>query len=211
MNVSGSLPAVISATTNDLDTIAGVLAAAHHDDPVAEWVVPDPRERPRLLHAWYTILVEHALIYGMVDMLADRSGAAVWLDRTTALPEPLDYEKRVVATCGLFGLDMLMADHVSSHHRLAAAHHHLTHIGVDRQKRRDLRLHALLDHRHTRLDAAGLAAAAEAGSEDELRLFAAYGYRLAEPYHLPDGPLLHPVLRIPQDPGRHLAPAAHDG
>ena len=197
MIASGGPPDVISATSDDLDTIAALLAAAHQDYPVAQWAVPDPGERPRLLRAWYTIWIEHALTYGNVDLLADRSGAAVWLDRTQPLPEPFDYERRVIARCGLFGIDILMVDHVSSHHRFPVGHHHLTHIGVDHRANQRQRLGALLEHRHALLDAAGVLAVTETSSDDELDLFDAYGYRLAEPYFLPDGPLLRPLLRIP--------------
>lgn len=198
MASSGGLPAVIPATTDDLDTVAAVLAAAYHDHPIAHWVTPDIAERPRLLHAWYRIWSEHALDYGAVDLLADRTGVAVWLDRTTTMPDPLDYERRVTATCGPVGLDMLMVDHLASHHRFPVQHHQLTHLGAADGPHHAPRLDALLHHRHAWLDKAGALAAAEATTDTELDLLRGHGYRLAEPYFLPDGPLVRPLLRIPR-------------
>jgi len=203
-------PVVVSATTDDLDTVAAVLAAAHQDQPVAQWAVPDPRERPRLLRAWYTIFAEHALGYGAVDLLADRSGAAVWLDRTQPLPDPFDYQRRLQAECGPAGRDMLMAEHVGSHHRIPVQHYHLTHIGVEQSGHRRQRLGALLEHRHALLDAAGLLAAAEASTDAEMDLFASYGYRIAEPYVLPDGPQVRPLLRIPPRSDHRPGPVSHN-
>jgi hypothetical protein len=207
MTFSSGPPAVIPATADDLDTVAAVLAAAYHDHPIARWVAPDIDRRPRLLHAWYRIWSEHALDYGAVDLLADRSGVAVWLDRTATMPDPFDYERRVTAACGLAGLDMLMVDHVASHHRFPVQHHHLTHLGAADGPHHAQRLDALLHHRHAQLDAAGALAAAEATTDTELDLLRAHGYRHAEPYFLPDGPLVRPLLRVPRR--HHPEPAQH--
>jgi hypothetical protein len=207
MIASGIPPVVVPATTDDVDTVAAVLAAVQQDKPVARWAASDPRERRLLLRAWYTILAERALVHGAVDLLADRRGAAVWLDRTQPLPDPLDYERRLVTECGLSGLDMLMVEHVGSHHRIPVQHSHLTHIGVDQGEHRRQRLGALLEHRHALLDAAGVLAAAEASTDAELDLFGDYCYRLAEPYVLPGGPQVGPLLRIPPRSDRRPGPA----
>lgn len=81
---------IVGARQADVADLAILAATATWDGPVAQAVAPDPRLRPGVLHAWYTIWIRHALEHGRVDVSADRRSAAVWLDHTVPLPAPAD-------------------------------------------------------------------------------------------------------------------------
>lgn len=205
------LPAVVPASRANLDTIATLLADSYKNHPVSRWIIPLDSSRPGLLRAWYLILIEHALTHGAVDMLADRSGAAVWLDHTAAMSVPVGYEYRVSTACGEPGLDMVLADHIGGHHRFPMPHYRLTHLGATGGQYDQQRLSVLLDYRHSRLDRAGVPAAAEACTSDEQMLLTRHGYRSspqADAYDLPAGPLIRPLLRpVPDGSPRAYAGA----
>src|SRR4051812_20648505 len=92
---------IIQAGPADVDAVAELIAEAFTTLTVAEWLVDDAIERPKVLTENFRIYVEHALAYGTVDMTADQAAAAVWfpLDREP-VPPPADYDRRLAAACG---------------------------------------------------------------------------------------------------------------
>ncbi len=72
-------PAVRRAEVADVDALCDLLVAAFDDDPVATFIFPDPRLRPRGLHTWFRLqIAKGQLPFGGVFTNADRTGAAVW-------------------------------------------------------------------------------------------------------------------------------------
>jgi len=183
---------IVGARRADVADLAVLAAAATWDGPLAQTVVPDPRLRPGVLHAWYAILIRHALEHGRVDMSVDRRSAAVWLDRTVPLPAPADYLRRLTIGCGPHTAAILRHEQLLERHRPRTGHLQLAMLAA-----RPGPAGVLLAHRHQRLDRAGIAAHAVAGSVDELIVLTGAGYRAGAAIRLPDGPPLWPLWRRP--------------
>jgi len=199
---------VVSARRADIPDLAPLAAAATWDVPAAVWLVPDPEQRPRVLHAWYTILIEQALRHGHVDMMINRRAAAIWLDRTKPLPVPPHYLRRLTSTCGRHAAALLGYEQMLEQHRPRTAHLHLAVLAAaDRRSAA-----ALLAHRHRVLDKTGIPAHATAADAEQARVLTAAGYLPDSPFRLPGGPEIWPLQRPPlATPGtvwarpRHLA------
>jgi hypothetical protein len=190
MPVDGGL--IVGAGRADVADLAILAATATWDGPVAQTVVPDPRLRPGVLHAWYAILIRHALEHGRVEMSADRRSAAVWLDRTVPLPAPTDHLRRLTVGCGAHTAGILRHEQLLEAHRPRAGHLQLAVLAA-----RPGAAALLLAHRHESLDRAGIAAYAVAGSVDELTVLTGAGYRAGAVIRLPDGAPLWPLWRRP--------------
>ena len=194
------LQPVICATPDNVPAIATLAAYANRDMPTMRWLVPDQEDRADVLRRWYAIIVEHALSHGHVDVLADRSAAAIWLDHTQSLPGPVDYQRRLTAACGPYTDVAELLQAVFVRHRPHRMHLRLTVLAADEPAQGA----ALLQHRNQRLDRAGAAAYAHADTEAHLEMLIEAGYRTRSPFRLPAGPMVWPVLRA------HPAQAASD-
>jgi hypothetical protein len=183
---------IVGAGRADVADLALLAATATWDGPLAQAVVPDPRLRPGVLHAWYAIVIRHALEHGRVDMSVDRRSAAVWLDHTVPLPAPVDYLRRLTVGCGPYTAGILRYEQFLERHRPRAGHLHLAVLAAEPRPAA-----VLLAHRHQRLDRAGIAAHAVAGSVEELAVLVGAGYRAGAVIGLPDGLPLWPLWRRP--------------
>lgn len=185
--------AVAGATPADIAVVAALAARTNADQPWAKWLVPDRRQRADFLRAGYHIIVEHALKFGHVDLLTDRRGAAVWLDRTVASPPPENARQRIAAMCRSHAAAASSLIEVIAADLPGYAHLHLAVLATDV----DLHAQALLEHRHRRLDLAGVHAYAHADTEDMFTVLEAAGYHPQEPLRLPGGSSIRPMLRPP--------------
>ena len=199
--------AVIAAGTVDIPDLVTLAAATTWNTPAARWLVPDPNLRSGVLHAWYSILAEHARRFGRVDLLADRSAAAIWLDRSRPVPSPSHYLRRLTGTCGKHAISVLRYEQLLEQRRPRTVHLQLAVLAAP-----DLgRAAVLLAHRHDRLDRKGIAAYTTSGSPEQIAAMVADGYQSGPPFSLPGGgPLLWPLWRPPRPvsaPGRRRRPA----
>lgn len=188
---------IIDASADDAHRIADLIAEAFHPLAVASWLVPDPRERARVLPADFRIFVDHALAHGQVQMTGDGAAVAVWFPRDGAeLPEPVAYQQRVAAACGEATPRFLHLDELFDKHHPTAPHHHLAFLAVRPGRQRQGLGSALLRHYHDRLDTAGIPAYLEATSEPARDLYIRHGYQvMGAPFHLPDATPIWPMWR----------------
>jgi GNAT superfamily N-acetyltransferase len=192
------LPGIVRLDETEKETAAALIAEAFVDLPAARWLVPDPGQRVEILGRDFTILVGHALRHGHVDLLDDRSGVAVWFDRTRPVPPPDDYPRRLRAACGDHHERFEHLDDLFDAHHPAARHHHLALLAVAPGRQGVGRGSALLAHHHRHLDRAGLPAYLEASSESSRDLYLRHGYRVGAPFTLPDGSPFWPMWREPR-------------
>lgn len=68
----------VKATAEDRPALVATLAAAFHDDPVAEWVFPDDDIRLRTLPRVYAVDVAQMHRDDCVWTTSDRDAAALW-------------------------------------------------------------------------------------------------------------------------------------
>jgi hypothetical protein len=174
---------VIAAGSPDIPDLAALAASTTWDTPAAGWLVPDPEHRSAVLHAWYSILAEDALRHGRVELLADRSAAAIWLDRSRPVPAPSHYLRRLTGACGKHAITVLIYEQLLDELRLPTAHQQLVVLAAPDPERAAV----LLAHRHTRLDRTGVAAYAVAGDLQQVRRMIAVGYQPGLQVPLPDG------------------------
>jgi len=187
-----------TAAPADAAVAGDLIARAFGELPAAVWLVAEPASRARMLAGQFALLVEHALGYGTVSWIGDggaRLGVAVWFDRTTAIPEPPEYERRLAAICGEATPRFQILDELLEAHHPTEPHQHLALLAVDPAQHGRGFGTALLEHQHARLDSHGVPAYLEASSEGSRDLYARHGYRVGEPFHLPGGPPFWPMWR----------------
>jgi GNAT superfamily N-acetyltransferase len=201
-----NLPPIVRAAPTDIDLAAQLIADGFAGLAAAAWLVPDPDRRRAVLHGNFRIAVEHAIVHGHVDLLADRTAVAVWFHRDKPAPPPPHYEQRLAAACGQHTKRFQVLDNLLHTHHPIEAHHHLALLAVSPAHWRTGRGTALLRHHHTDLDQAGLPAYLEASSTDSRALYARHGYLAARPLALPDGTAFWPMWRPPR-PHRSQQPA----
>lgn len=191
---------VARATDADRETLGEVLARAFHDDPVFEWLVPDPAARGRRLPAVFAAFADVFLSHDETYLAGRGAGAALWApagrqpvpdDRAEALGEQL-----AVA----LGDD---AERAAQLGELLEEHHpeqpcfHLQFVGVVPEHRRRGLGSRMLEVVLQRCDATGTPAHLEATSVDNRRLYQRHGFEVVDELVLPDGPALWPMWREP--------------
>jgi GNAT superfamily N-acetyltransferase len=188
---------IIPASRSDSVWIADLIGSAFHHLGVAQWLVPDPVERARILPRNVAIYVDYGIAYGEAQVTSERSAVAVWVPRGgRELPPPEDYERRLADACGAWTDRFAQLDALFEVNTPPKPHHHLAFLAV-RPDRQGAGLgSALLERYHARLDRIGEPAFLEASSPGSRRLYLRHGYRdIAEPYIVGDGAQLWPMWR----------------
>jgi GNAT superfamily N-acetyltransferase len=194
-------PRVVRPAAAEARNIAELIADAFFDLAPSKWLVKEPDMRVPVMRDYFRIAVEHAMTDGIghVDVLEDRSAAAVWFHHTQDLPEPADYERRRLDACGRWTEYFIYLDGLFEHHHPHHQHHYLAFLGVVPSMQGTGRGAALLQHHHAALDAAGIPAYLEAASEELTPFYHRHGYRAGTAFHLPSGgPGFWPMDREPQ-------------
>jgi GNAT superfamily N-acetyltransferase len=185
------------AGKEDAAQVAGLVATAFAPLAAVSWLLPEPGVRPRIMTADFLILVEHALEYGHIDVIDEGRAAAVWFDRTAEVPEPEDYDRRLVEACGQWADRFRVLDELFEENHPEEPHQHLALLAVDPARQSGGLGTALLRHHHAKLDDGGTAAYLEASSPDSRDLYLRHGYELRETFALPDGTKFWPMWRPP--------------
>ncbi|MCM0676194.1 GNAT family N-acetyltransferase [Micromonospora phytophila] len=162
------------------------------------WLVPDASKREAVLAGQFEILVDHAMRHGLVHATGDRAGVAVWFPSVgEPAPPPEDYDARLAAACGEWTERFVHLDELFAANHPHPDHHHLALLAVTPWRQGQGLGSALLRHHHAVLDAEGVPGYLEASSVSSRDLYARHGYRVAEPFRLPDGTPFWPMWREP--------------
>ncbi|WP_326559629.1 GNAT family N-acetyltransferase [Micromonospora sp. NBC_01796] len=189
-------PVIERAEPAEARALAELIAEAFHPLAATAWLVPDPAVRPKILTDDFHILVEYAIEWGLVETTEDRRAVAVWLPAVgDPLPPPADYDNRLAAACGELTDRFRLLDDLFEANHPHDPHHHLAFLAVAPDRQRQGIGSALLRHRHAWLDEQGLPAYLDASSTDSRDLYARHGYKVAEPFRLPDGTPFWPMWR----------------
>ncbi|MEU4172982.1 GNAT family N-acetyltransferase [Streptomyces sp. NPDC026665] len=196
----------------DRELVVRLLDEAFQDDPVSNWVFPDParrRAKHPLLMAAFTDVV---LAEGRVDLAEDGSACALWLsvpatgnherdgegeeaggDGPAQLREAVDPDNERVELIGRL---------TAAVHPEGRAHEYLWMIGVMPQRQGEGLGGALIEAVLDRCDREGVAAYLEASNARSRALYERLGFALAgRPLDLPDGPRMWPMWREPRPAG----------
>jgi ribosomal protein S18 acetylase RimI-like enzyme len=195
------------ATIGDARSIAALFSDAFHDDPVSEWLIPDPHERRRRHMRFFLAFVEHALLGGEVQLHYDNgyAGAALWLDgggpdSEQASGPDMDKIREALSPDSLERFQVL-GDLMRKHHPVKVRHAYLTFVGVLPQRQGNGIGRLLLETKLAQLDRAGTPAYLEASNARSRNLYVRLGFRpLGDPFTLPGGPAMYPLWREPPRP-----------
>jgi ribosomal protein S18 acetylase RimI-like enzyme len=191
------------AGPDDAGWVADLIGAAFQPLAVAQWLVPDPQQRARVLPANFRIFVEHALAHGEVHVTADHAAVAVWFPQDgQPVPPPDRYDERLQAACGESTPRFQVLDSLFEQHHPTTPHHHLAFLAVHPDQQRRGLGSALMAYHHARLDQLQIAAYLEASSEENRNLYQRHGYQtMGETFRLPDSTPMWPMWRPPRPTG----------
>jgi GNAT superfamily N-acetyltransferase len=192
-------PTVTRATAADLDTVAGVLAEAFHDDPVFRWCLPDPARRAEILPGFFGLVASALHIYDDIH-LSPSGGAALWVPAGEP-PVPEDeaaaFESGMADLLGGDGERVVAIDELLSTHHPAQPNHYLWFIGVRPGAQGGGVGTTLLTSRLARCDREGFPAYLDATSEQNRRLYERHGFVVLDELTVADSPPIWPMWRTP--------------
>ncbi|BCJ62119.1 GNAT family N-acetyltransferase [Micromonospora endophytica] len=188
---------VRSATKTDAEPLIAVLAAAFHDGPLAEWLVPHPDERRTIHHRYFADAFANGIEHGEVYTAGAQSAVAIWYARP-ATPIVGRDERRTVleAIAGGHAPNFALLEEVLGAGQPERPHHCLAYLAVDPRRQRQGLGSALLAAHHRRLGQWHLPAHLAATGLHSRRFFVRHGYTTGPGTSLPDsGPIIWPMWR----------------
>ncbi|MGW7607689.1 GNAT family N-acetyltransferase [Streptomyces sp. NPDC054766] len=195
----------------DRELVVRLLDTAFQDDPVSNWVFPDPAHRrathPKLMAAFTDVV----LAEGRIDLAEDGSACALWLSvpagnhegegETEGADEDGPAQLRAAVDPGNERVE-LIGRLTADIHPEGRAHAYLWMIGVAPERQGEGLGGALIESVLDRCDREGLAAYLEASNARSRALYERLGFVLTgRPLDLPEGPQMWPMWREPR-PGR---------
>jgi ribosomal protein S18 acetylase RimI-like enzyme len=188
----------------DAAALAAVLAAAFDEDPVSAWLFPNAADRRQRQPGFLRLFVNHTIPWGEVHTTVDLDAAALWLpvDPDTGI---LSHGESAGAFQEVLGPNyrryIVLDRQAQAVHPTTRPHAFLPFIGVHPTRQGHGIGSALLTHKLTELDDAGIPAYLEASSFRSRALYERLGFRrLPERISLPFGPNLWPMWRAPHKP-----------
>lgn len=187
--------------SNDVREAARVIAEAFAPLDASAWLVPDEPPRRAVLAKVFAIAIAHAIDYGAVHLLVHPAGevvaAAVWVERSTHVPDPPNYEAQLLAAAGKHTPAFQHLDELFDRHNpILRPHHHLAFVGVLPQHQSRGYGGELLQHQLERLDATGVPAYLEAAGTSSIPLYERNGFAISDdPFTLPNGASFQPMWR----------------
>ncbi|MFG1886256.1 GNAT family N-acetyltransferase [Micromonospora sp. NPDC049051] len=183
------------AKPSDVAAITVLLAATLDDDPVIQWLLPDPTERVTVLHRLLAVDVDHAIETGTVDVTLNLSAVAVWRRHDPDAPRwPLgDHHLTTFAGTAAHRLSQLNS--AIDSYRSWAPHHWLSWLAVHPAYQRQGLARELLRRYHQVVDGTGWPIYTIVTTAAARNMFRQQGYHAALPLHLPSGPTLWPLNR----------------
>ncbi|MFF4879473.1 N-acetyltransferase [Micromonospora sp. NPDC000668] len=194
------IPRIRAARWTDKGPVAALIADALHPSTLAEWLVPDPQQRRRILADVLEIWVEHAMFYGDIHITDDLSAATVGFHRYRPIPPAANYPDRLTDAAGPHAHRFDTLDQVLTDQRPTEPHYHLAFLAVATRAQRTRRSSGIFNHHRSRLDRIDLPSWTATTSESQ-HLYTRYGYISRPAITLPDGPLICPMRRNPDRPG----------
>ena len=191
----------------DIRQLAGVLAAAFHDDPVFVWLLPGQAQRPARLWRFFALEMRAAgLARGTVQTTTSLAGAAISLPPGQwhqPWPAQLRHGPGYLRSFGarLPRAAWLLSRAESRHPQ--QPHHYFPFIGVAPDQQGQGIGSVLMGPTLARCDQAGLPAYLEASSERNAALYHRLGFELTGELHYGGSQPLRLMLRPPaRSPGQ---------
>jgi ribosomal protein S18 acetylase RimI-like enzyme len=192
---------VRKATPADIPALAGALSRAFHDDPVMEWLFPNPGKRPRWTRSFFEVRLRQLIRQEEIWATGDSAGAALW-----AQPDRWKLSAGETATMlmrisrgvgrrtfrGLRGLSLIEERHPHEPHWYLAV------LGVEPSAQGGGLGSALLEPVLGACDADGVPAYLESSKERNIDFYGRHGFRVTEEVRMPKGPPIWLMWRDPR-------------
>ncbi|MFI6785496.1 GNAT family N-acetyltransferase [Micromonospora sp. NPDC050276] len=198
------IPRIRTARWADKEPVAALIADAVTPSPLAQWLVPDPAARRRVLADVAAIWVEHAMFHGDIQIIDDLSATAVTFHRYRPIPPPANYQSRLDTAAGTHAQRFDILDQLLTQQRPTDPHHHLAILAVRPDAQRRGLGAAMLTHHEARLDRINLPAWTETLPTTQ-DLYLRHRYLPRPTLTLPDGPTVT-VMDRPSRPAREPWP-----
>lgn len=194
------------ATDADRDHVAGVLARAFFDDPVAMWMLPDDDRRRRLGPRAYEMFLRHMFLpHGEVYTDRDRRGAALWAPPgrwKTPIPTQLRMAPGLARILTFRRAPRMVRGlaHIEHAHPDDVAHWYLGILGTDPAAQGQGVGSAVMKPVLDRCDAEGVPAYLESSKHANIAFYRRHGFEVTDTISLPDGPEVWGMWREPRPP-----------
>jgi GNAT superfamily N-acetyltransferase len=190
------------AAPGDVKALAGVLARAFLDDPVARWSCRPDRLRPGMLARFHETRLRQTLVEQEVWTTSTLQSAALWLPpgRWRSTPrEDLRIARCLLHPRLLGRLPLIAAGFagMERHHPRSPPHWYLAVLGTDPVAQGQGLGSAVLAPVLERCDEDGVGAYLESSKESNIAFYARHGFRVTGELRLPRGPRLWPMWRDP--------------
>ena len=194
------------ATPADVPALAGMLARAFMDDPVARWACGPDALRPAMLERFHAARLRQLLAHDEVWTTAELACAALWAPpkqwkltprQDAALSRGL-LHPRLIARLPLIAAGLLG---IERKHPGRPPHWYLAVLGTDPSAQGQGLGSAVLQPVLERCDADGLGAYLESSKERNIDFYARHGFRVTGELRLPRGPVVWPMWREPRGAG----------
>jgi ribosomal protein S18 acetylase RimI-like enzyme len=211
---------VVPLVEEHIEPAGETLARSFFNDPLTVYMIPDGRERGRLLPSHFTPFVRYGYLFGEVYTTSTVDAAAVWLPSNAAeiTPDPapqcgLDKVEAAVGSgaWGRFSRVMEVVEQVH-HAAVPGPHWYLPLIGVDPSRQGPGVGARLLQAMLSRVDVEGLPCYLETFQPTNIRFYQRNGFEIvAEGRESESGLLYWAFKRPPARANSGLQPSAEDG
>ena len=189
------ISAITTATAEQADQAAAVIALAFTSDPVVRWTYPDPGE---YLRHWPVVVKAfggNAFAHGTAHIAPEFAGAALWLSPGVHPDEDaLDAALQATVAPERVSAIFEMFEQMASYHP-AGPHWYLPLVGVDPAQQGKGHGAALLRHALETADRDRLPAYLESTNPRNLSLYRRHGFELVGTIGVGTAPPLFPMVR----------------
>ncbi|MDG4767724.1 GNAT family N-acetyltransferase [Solwaraspora sp. WMMD406] len=178
---------VRAATAADVEPLAELLAQSCVLDPVVAWSMRDYAIRYLTMHQFFTAELEFAVRHGIVDVVGDRDGVAIWCPHPADRLLGAEHLRRRLRACGDRHGPYTHYASTAAQLEPVGRHHHLAFLAAAPWFRGRGIGAALLAAHHIRLDRISMPAVVEASSPRFQAFYTRHGYHLVRKANLPAG------------------------
>lgn len=199
-SLSVDASAIRRATPADIPALAGMLARAFLDDPVAIWSCRPERLRPKVLERFQAARLRHLLAEREVWTTPELSSAALWAPPgrwKTTPSQDAGLARSVLHPRLIVRAPMIFAGFVGieRRHPQHPPHWYLAVLGTDPRAQGLGHGSAVLGPVLEQCDADGIGAYLESSKERNIAFYARHGFRVTAELRLPRGPKMWAMWR----------------